>query len=125
VDEHFGLVAKFDVDTVYYESEDTYNVVHNLVETPLVGCCEVHVREESFNLVFNYVFPNPLDHSHDSPMCSHPLTSLEYYFNVAIDDLMICNSNADLGYEDNMFHIVNGNVYNFLSLVVSWALCLP
>ena len=37
VDEPFGLVAKFDVDAAYCELEDTYDVVHNLVETPLAG----------------------------------------------------------------------------------------
>ena len=35
--EPLGLIAKFDVGGSYYASEDTFDVVHNLVKTPLEG----------------------------------------------------------------------------------------
>jgi len=37
VGEPFGFVARSDVDDACCESEDTFNVVHNLVETSLEG----------------------------------------------------------------------------------------
>ena len=40
----------------------------------------------------------------------------EYYFNVPIDDSMICDSNVDLGRQDNVFDELGGNVANLLSL---------
>jgi len=54
------LVAKFDVDVAYCESNDTYNEVPNLVETSLEGSCDVYVHEESSSLGCDYIFPNPL-----------------------------------------------------------------
>ena len=69
MDEPFGLVAKFDMDVAYCESKHTFDVVNDLVETPLEGSCDVYVHEGSSSLGFNYASPNPFDHSHVSPMC--------------------------------------------------------
>jgi len=84
--EPFGLIAKFVVDDAYYESEDTYDVMHNLVETPLEVSCDMHVQEESSSLSCDNVLHNPLDQSHVSPMCSQYLLSPESYFDVSIDN---------------------------------------
>jgi len=47
--------------------------VHDLAETPLEGSRDVFVRKESPSLGFDdCVFPNPLDHSHVSPMYLQP-----------------------------------------------------
>ena len=43
----FGSVAKFNAGAVYCKSKDTYDKVNNLVESPLEGCCEVYVHENS------------------------------------------------------------------------------
>ena len=56
--------------SAYYELEDTYDKVHNLVEIPLEGCCEVYVHEESSSLGFNYVSPSPFNYSYVCSMCS-------------------------------------------------------
>jgi len=40
----------------------------------------------------------------------------EYSFDVPTNSSMICDSSVDLGYEDNMFDMLGGNVDNFLSL---------
>jgi len=69
MDEPFELVAKFDVGATYCESDNTYNVVHNLVETLLEGRCDVYVHKESSSLGGDNVLPNPLDQSHVSPTC--------------------------------------------------------
>jgi len=77
-----GLVAKYDVNAACCESEDTYDVVHNLVGTSLEGCCDLYVYEESFSLDCDNVFANHLCHSHVSPMCSQPSFSPKYYSDV-------------------------------------------
>ena len=61
-------------------------------------------------------FPNRLDHSHVLPVCSLPSQSLEYYIDALISNPMIFDANNDLGYEDNMFSMLGGNVDNFISL---------
>ena len=40
----------------------------------------------------------------------------ECSLDVPIDNPKVCNSNIDLGYEEKMFDVLVGNVYNFLSL---------
>ena len=50
VGEPFRLVAKFDVDVAYWMSDDTNDVVHNLVEPPLEVSCDVFVQEDSSSL---------------------------------------------------------------------------
>ena len=61
-------------------------------------------------------FPNRLDHSHVLPVCSLPSHSLEYYIDALISNPMIFDANSDLGYEDNMFSMLGGNVDNFMFL---------
>jgi len=51
-----------------------------------------------------------------SPMFYQPSWSLEYSFDVPIDSLIICDSNVDLGYKDNVFDMLSANIDNFLSL---------
>jgi len=89
-------------------------VVHNLIETPLKRHCDVFEHERSSSLGYDNVLPNPLYQSHVSSMCSQPSCFPEYYFNVPIDNFMICDSNVDLGREDNMFDVLGGNVANLL-----------
>ena len=60
------------------------------------------------------VSPIPLCHSHVSLMCSLPSFSLEYCFDVPIDNFMKCDSNTELGHKDNMFNMLSGSVANFL-----------
>jgi len=91
-------------------------VVHNLVETPLEELCDVFVHEESSTLGSNHFLPNPLDHSHVSPMCSRLSFSPEFNCEMPINNFMICDSNVDLHYEDNTFDMLGGKVDNFLSL---------
>ena len=50
-------------------------------------------------------------------MFSQPSFSLELDFDVPIDNFEICDSNVDLGHEDNMFHMLGRNVDQFESLV--------
>ena len=59
----------FDVVDSCCKLEDIFDVVHNSVETPLKGCPDVLVHEES-PISFNNVLPNLLDHSHVFPICS-------------------------------------------------------
>ena len=57
---HFGFVARLVGADLYCESRDTFGELHNLVETPLEGCCDVYVHEESSGLdCFNL----PIDNS--------------------------------------------------------------
>jgi len=49
-------------------------------------------------------------------MCSQLSSSLEYYFDVPIDNLLICDANVDFGHDDNSFDVLDGNVDNFLFL---------
>ena len=64
----FGVVAKF-VDACF-ESRDTFDKVHDLVETPLEGSCDVFVHKDFPSLDSNIVLPNPLNHSYASPLYS-------------------------------------------------------
>ena len=114
--ELFGLVAKFDVGAICCESKDAFDVMHNLVETPLEVSCDECVHEDSSIPNSNYVILNSLDHSHISTICSQPSSFPEFNFDVPIDNSTICNSNVDLDYEDNVFDMLGGNVANSLSL---------
>ena len=100
----------------FYGLEDTFNVEHNLVNTPLEGYRDVFLHEGSPSLAYDNVIPNSLEHSHVSTFCSPPSFSPELDFDVRIDNFEICDSNVDLGHEDNMFHMLGGNVDNFESL---------
>jgi len=74
------------------------------------------VHEGPPSLGSNHVIPNPLDHSHVSPMCSQPSFSPEYSVDVLNDLSKFCNSNVDMGNEDNMFNMLRGNNEIFESL---------
>jgi len=117
VGEHFGVFTRFDVVDACFESEDTLDVVHNLVRTPFKGCRDMFVHKDFPSLDFNnIVSPNSVDHTHVSPTYSQPFISLEYSLDAPIDNPNICDTNNDLGYEDNMFSMLGENVDNFLSL---------
>ena len=64
------------MDVEYHDLENSYDVVRNLVKTPLKVSCDVFMHEESSSLDCKSVFPSPLDHSHVSPMCSPPSYSV-------------------------------------------------
>ena len=49
-------------------------------------------------------------------MFSQPSFSLELDFDVPIDNFEICDSNVDMRYANNMFHMLGGIVENFESL---------
>jgi len=91
-------------------------VVYNLVEPPFEMSCGVLVHEKSSSLSYEIGLFNPLDHSHVSHMCSQLSFSPKCYFNVPNDNSMLCDSNVDLGYQDNTFNMLNGKVANFLFL---------
>jgi len=116
VGEPFGYVARVSGDSACLESKGTFDRVHNLAKTPVEGCHNVFTDEKSPTLGYDNVLPNPLDHSHVSPICSPPLSFPWYSLDVPIDNFEICNSNVDLGYEDNMLNMLGRNVACFLSL---------
>ena len=76
---------------------------HNLVDTPLEQFRDVFAHEGSSNLACDNVLPNPLEHFHVSTFCSPPSFSLEYTYDVPIDNFEICDSNVDLGNANYMF----------------------
>jgi len=91
--------------------------VHDLDKTSLEGSRDVFMNEESHSLDFDdIVLPNPVDHSHGSPVYLQPPLSPKYYLDMPINNPMICNANVDLGYEDSMFDMLGGNIDNFKSL---------
>ena len=76
--------------------------------------CFLH--EGSPSLTYDNIILNSLEHSHVSTFCSPPSFSPELDFDVPIDNFEICDSNVDIGNEDNMFHMFGGNVDHFESL---------
>jgi len=66
------------------------------------------MHEESPSLVCNNVLPNPLDHSHVSPMCSLSSVSPECSIDAPIDNPKICDSKVDLGHAGKMFNMLGG-----------------
>jgi len=74
------------------------------------------VDKGSPSLVCDNVLPSPLEHSHVSTFCSQPLFSPEYTYDVPVDNFEICDSNVDMGHEDNMLSMLSGNVETFESL---------
>ena len=88
--EPFGFDDGFGVADACFKSQDTFDEVHNLDKFPLEGSHDVFMHEESPSLGFDdSVIPNPLDHSHVSPMCSLPSSFPEYYINTPIENHMI------------------------------------
>jgi len=47
-----------------------FDLMHNLVDTPLKGCGDMFVHEQSFSLCCNNVLPSSFDDSHVSLICS-------------------------------------------------------
>ena len=90
----FGFVARFDGVDLYYESEDTYDMAQNLIETPLEGYSDVFVHEASSTFSRDNVLSNPLGQSHVSPMCSH----------------------VGVGHKDDIINVLRGDVDTFKSL---------
>jgi len=80
----FGVVAKLSVVVACLESEDTFDEVYDLVETPLEGSSYVFIHEDFPSLGCNIVLPNPLDHSHVSPMYLQSSQSPEYHLDVPL-----------------------------------------
>jgi len=106
VGEPLGLVSSFGMSNVLCGLEDTFNVEHNLVDTPLEGCRDVFLHKGSPSLVDDNVIPNSLEHSHVSTFCSPPSFSLELDFDVPIDNFEICDCNVDLGHANYIFHML-------------------
>ena len=90
--------------------------VHNLVEAPLIGSRDVFMNKDFPSPNCDIVLPNPLDHSHVSLMSSLRSPSPKYFIDKPIENPMVFYANVDLGYEDNMFDVIGGNVDNFLPL---------
>ena len=63
----------------------------NLVDTPLEGCSDMFMHERSPSIGSNHVIPNPLEHFHDSIMCSQPSLSPELDFDVPKDISNLCD----------------------------------
>jgi len=76
----FGFESRFDVADACFKSEDILDEVHDLDNTPLEGPRGVFMHKEFTSLGCNCALPNPLDHSHVSPICSLPSPSLKYLF---------------------------------------------
>ena len=68
------------------------------------------------------ILPNPLNHLPASPLCSLPSLLPEYNMDVPIDNPMICDATMDLGYGDNIFYMLGGNVDGYVSLRLMWRL---
>jgi len=114
--EPFGYAARFSGKNACKESQDTFIMAHDLVDTPLEGCHDVFVHEESPSLGSNHVLPSPLEHSHVSTFCSQCSLSPKYTIDVPIDNFELCVSNVDLGNMNNVLNVHGGNVETFESL---------
>ena len=92
-----------------FKSEDILDEAHDLDEAPLEGSRDVFMHEESPWLGFDDIaLPNPLEHTHVSPTCSQPSISPECSLDAPVDNHNICDSNVDLGLEDNEFNVLGG-----------------
>ena len=89
--------------------------MRDIDKTPLEGSRNVFMHERSPSLVCNYAFTNPLDHYHVSPTCAQASISPEYSLDAPVDSPKIYHSNVDLGYEDNEFNVLGGNVDDYAS----------
>jgi len=114
--EPIGLVASFGMNNVCCGLEDTFNIEHNLVDTPLQGCRDVFMHEGSPILACDNVLPSPLEYFHVSTFCSQTSFSPEYTYAIPIDNFEICDSNVELGNEDIVLNTLGENVENFESL---------
>jgi len=109
-------LTRFSVVDACFESENTLEELHDLVSTPLEGCRYECVHKGSSSPGCNNFLPNPLDHFHVFLTCSQPSPSSEYDVVEPISNHMICDSNIDLGYKDNIFNMLGRSVDNFHSL---------
>jgi len=117
VSEPFGFNARFDISNACLKSEDILDEVNKPDNTLLEGSRDVFVHKDFPSLDFNnIVSPNPLDHSHFSPMCLQPSPSPDYYIGPPIENPMIFDASVDLGYEVNMFNMFGWNANNCVSL---------
>ena len=108
--EPFGYAARLSGVNACEESKDIFDEMHNLVDTPLDGCCDMFVNEGCPSLGCDDVIPIPLEHSYVSLMCSQPLFFPEYSVDAPNDISKLCDSNVDMSYVDNMFNMLGGNV---------------
>jgi len=103
-----GVVRSGVVDACF-ESEDIFDEAHDRAETPLKGSGDVFVRKECPNLSFDdSVIPNLLKHSLVFPICLQPSILPEYSLDTPVDNPKVCDSNVDLGHEDNEFNVLGG-----------------
>jgi len=116
MNEPFRVVASFGVVDACFKSEGNFDKVNNPAETPLKGSCDMFMHEDFHSLGFDSILPNPLNHSHASPLCSLPSHSLEYYIDVPISNPMFCNTIVDLCYAVNIFSVLGANVDCYVSL---------
>ena len=112
VGEPFGF-ARFDEVNACEEFDDTFHMAYNLVDTSLEGCHDMFVHGGSPSLGCDCVIPITLEHSHVSLMCSQPSFSPEYSVDVPNDISKLCDSNVDLGHEDNMLNVLGGSDKTF------------
>jgi len=50
----FGLAASFDMNNILHGLEDTFDMEHNLADTPLEGCQDVFMHEGSPSIVIMF-----------------------------------------------------------------------
>ena len=72
VGEPVGLGASFGMNNALCGLEDTFDMEHNLVDTPLEGCRDVFMHEGSSSLPCENVLPSAFEHSYVSTFCSQP-----------------------------------------------------
>jgi len=121
--EPFGYDARLNGVSACLESKDAFDVVHNLVDTPLEGCRDMFVHGGSPGLGRDDVIRIPLEHSHVSLMCSQPSFFPEYSVDVPNDIFKLCDSNVDMGYADKMFNMLGGNDSSIKKKKNAWWEC--
>jgi len=90
--------------------------MYDIDKTPLGWSLDVFMHEESLSLGFSdSALPNPLHHSHISPLWSLPSPFTKYYIDAPINNLKICDANMDLGHKNNMFSMLGGNFDGYVS----------
>jgi len=93
--EPFGYVTRLSGVSACLESEDKFDMTHNLVDTLLEGCHDMFAHEGCLGC--DDGIPNSLEHSHVSSLLSQPLFSLDYSLYMPNDISKLCDSNMDLG----------------------------
>ena len=72
--------------------------------------------EASTSLGFdNIALLNPLDHTYVSPTCSQPSILPDCSLDVLVDNPKVCDSDVNLGHEDNELNMLGGNVDDYVS----------